>query len=92
MVALQVVPPTPPREPHQNKGHCDNFQEAVKEVNFIFGGPDVPHSKRKQKLEYHEYLRWSEVPITFDQSDHPEHISKPGRYPLVLPQLSTRSY
>jgi hypothetical protein len=31
-----------------------------------------------------EYLRWSEVPITFDRGDHPDFIPKPGRYPLVV--------
>src|SRR5205809_7772854 len=31
-----------------------------------------------------KYLKWSEVAITFDRSDHPRHIPHPGRYPLVL--------
>lgn len=31
-----------------------------------------------------QYMRWSEVPITFDRSDHPDFEPKPGRYPLVL--------
>jgi hypothetical protein len=31
-----------------------------------------------------EYLRWSEVPITFDRSDYPNFIPKSGRYPLVV--------
>jgi hypothetical protein len=31
-----------------------------------------------------EYLRWSEVPITFDCSDHPEFVPKLGRYPLIV--------
>ena len=26
----------------------------------------------------------SESPITFDQRDHPSHIARPGRYPLVV--------
>jgi hypothetical protein len=29
-----------------------------------------------------EYLKWSEVPITFDHSDHPDFVPKPRRYPL----------
>lgn len=51
-------------------------------------------SKRKQKLELREvnaiapatpqYMRWSEVPITFDRFDHPDFEPKPSRYPLVL--------
>jgi hypothetical protein len=31
-----------------------------------------------------EYLRWSEVPITFDRGDHPDFIPKPGWYPRVV--------
>jgi hypothetical protein len=31
-----------------------------------------------------EYLRWSEVPITFDRSDHPDVIPKPWLYPLIV--------
>jgi hypothetical protein len=31
-----------------------------------------------------EYLKCSEVPITFDRSDHPNFIPKPGRYPLIV--------
>ena len=30
------------------------------------------------------FLSWSESPITFDQRDHPAHIARPGRYPLVI--------
>ncbi|GJN37028.1 hypothetical protein PR202_gb25946 [Eleusine coracana subsp. coracana] len=77
-----------------DKDDSGEFQEPRKEVNFIFGGPDAYTSKRKQKLELREinsvepatsqYMRWSEMPITFDRSDHPKHLPKPGRYPLVL--------
>jgi hypothetical protein len=31
-----------------------------------------------------EYLKWSEVPITFDHSDHPDFVPKPGWYPLIV--------
>jgi hypothetical protein len=31
-----------------------------------------------------EYLRWSEVPITFDHNNHPDFIPKPEWYPLVV--------
>jgi hypothetical protein len=31
-----------------------------------------------------EYLKWSEVPVTFDRSDHPDFVPKPGRYPLIV--------
>jgi hypothetical protein len=29
------------------------------------------------------YLKWSEAAITFDRSDHANHIQPPGRFPLV---------
>src|SRR5437667_3192322 len=61
---------------------------------MIFGGSAAYESKRKQKLTAQEinavmpvtpkYLKWSEVTITFDRSDHPDNISHLGRYPLVL--------
>jgi hypothetical protein len=31
-----------------------------------------------------EYLKWSKVPITFDCSDHPDFMPKPGCYPLIV--------
>jgi hypothetical protein len=33
------------------------------------------------------YLKWSEVPITFDREDHPDHMPQPGSYPLVVAPL-----
>jgi hypothetical protein len=33
------------------------------------------------------YLKWSEVPITFDRKDHPDHVPQPGSYPLVVAPL-----
>ena len=30
------------------------------------------------------FLRWLESTITFDQTDHPESVPQPGRYPLVV--------
>src|SRR6266540_4182612 len=61
---------------------------------MIFGGLAAYESKRKQKLAAREInaltsatpkcLKWSELPITFDRSDHPESVPHPGRYPLVL--------
>jgi hypothetical protein len=33
------------------------------------------------------YLKWSEVSITFDRKDHPDHVSQPGSYPLVVAPL-----
>nr|AAT44283.1 putative polyprotein [Oryza sativa Japonica Group] len=70
------------------------FQDHRKELNHIFGGPLAYESKRKQKLTEREinavqpdtpqYLRWSEITIKFDRSDHPDRVVHPGRYPLVL--------
>jgi hypothetical protein len=31
-----------------------------------------------------EYLRWFKSPITFDRTDHPNSIPKPGRFPLIV--------
>ena len=31
-----------------------------------------------------QYLRWLDVPISFDRSDHPSHIPRPKKYPLVV--------
>jgi hypothetical protein len=72
----------------------DDFPEAHKEVNYIYGGPDSYESRRKQKLTAREvmavsptipeYLKWSEVPITFDHSDHPNFVPKLGQYPLIF--------
>jgi hypothetical protein len=79
------------KKPKDPKG---DFPETHKEVNYNFGGPDSFEPKRKQKLTArevlvvgpatHEYLGWSMVPITFDHSDHPDFIPKPGRYPPVV--------
>jgi hypothetical protein len=30
------------------------------------------------------YLDWFDKPITFDQGDHPDYVSSPGKYPLVV--------
>jgi hypothetical protein len=72
----------------------DDFLETHKEVNYIFGGPDCYKSKRNQKLTAQEVmavspttpecLNWSEVPITFDRSNHLDFIPKQGRYPLIV--------
>ena len=61
---------------------------------MIFRGSATYESKRKQKLTAREinavilanpkYLKWSEAPITFDRSDHPDNIPHPYHYPLVL--------
>ena len=61
---------------------------------MIFGGSDAIWTKRQHKVRYGEacaaetavpsFLSWSEFPITFDQRDHPSHVMRPGRYPLIV--------
>ena len=57
---------------------------------MIFWGSDTIHSKRQHTVRYREacaaetvvpsFLSWSNSPITFDQRDHPSHVTRPGRY------------
>lgn len=64
---------------------------------MIFGGPSGYESSCRQKLTIREvnaieptvpqYLQWYESAISFDCSDHPNHIPHPGRFPLVVDQL-----
>src|SRR3954465_3232059 len=32
-------------------------------------------------------MKWADIPITFDQSDHPPHIPHPGRHALIVDPL-----
>jgi hypothetical protein len=67
------------------------------EVHMIFGGSPARHSRRREKLIRREvfntdvakpsYLKWSEVPITFDREDHPDHVPQTGSYPLVSARI-----
>jgi hypothetical protein len=71
-----------------------DFPEAHKEVNYIYGGPNSYESWRKQKFTAWEvmavssptpkYLKWSDVLITFNRSDHLDFVPKPGQYPLIV--------
>jgi hypothetical protein len=66
-------------------------------VHMIFGGSQARPSRRREKLIRREvlnvdvakpsYLKWSEVPITFDRKDHPDNVPQPGSYPLVVAPL-----
>lgn len=61
---------------------------------MIIPGPEAHGSRHRSKVERSAVfaaepttpmvLRWSDVPITFDRSDHPTHVPKQGRYPLVV--------
>ena len=64
---------------------------------MIFGGSDAIHSKRQHKVRYREacaaetailsFLSWSDSPTTFDQRDHPSHVARSSRYPLVIDRI-----
>jgi hypothetical protein len=66
-------------------------------VHTIFGGSPARPSRRRKKLIRREvfnadvaklsYLKWSEVLITFDRKDHPNHVPHHGSYPLVVAPL-----
>jgi hypothetical protein len=66
-------------------------------VHMIFEGSPARPSRRREKLIRREvmnadvakpsYLKWSEVPITFDRRDHPDTVPQPGSYPLVVAPL-----
>jgi hypothetical protein len=57
----------------------------------------VRPSRRREKLIRRDvfnteistssYLKWSDVPITFDHKDHPDHVPQPGACPLVVVPL-----
>ena len=65
----------------------DGFPDP-EEYLMIFGGSDAIYSKRQHKVRYREayaaetvvasFLSWSESPITFDQRDHPSHVTRTG--------------
>jgi exonuclease III len=79
------------KKPKECKG---DFPEAYKDVNYIYASPDSYESRWKEKLPAQEvmavsattpeYLKWSEVPITFDRIGHPDFVPKLGRYPLIV--------
>jgi hypothetical protein len=72
-------------QPKEPKG---DLPKAHKEVNYIYGGPHSYESRQKKKLTAQEvmvvsptspeYLTWSEVPITFDCSDHLNFVPNRG--------------
>jgi hypothetical protein len=80
-----------------NDGARAAFPREDGAVYMIFGGSPARPSRQREKLIRREvfsadvtkssYLKWSEVPITFDRKDHPDHVSQPGSYPLVVAPL-----
>jgi hypothetical protein len=87
----------PDKRPEDNKGDGrekdDNFP-VINNCFIIFGSPMAYDSRRQRKLERREvyaaepatpaFLDWSGSAITFDRDDHPNRVSQPGRYPLVV--------
>jgi hypothetical protein len=79
-----------------NKKWGDKEEEfpEVRDCFMIYGGQVANSSARLRKQERWEicsvkvaasvYLDWSDKPITFDQGDHPNYVSSPGRYPLIV--------
>ena len=75
-------------------GKDDDGFPNLEEWLMIFGGSDAIHSKRQHKVRYRaacaaesaipSFLSWSDSSITFDQRDHPSHVTQPGRYPLII--------
>jgi hypothetical protein len=67
---------------------------VVENIFLIFGGPTVDMSNSQRKQERHEvlaaekappsFLDWSGDAIAFSHEDHPNCITNPGQYPLVV--------
>jgi hypothetical protein len=66
----------------------------VHDCFMIYGGQGANASSRHRKQERREvssmkmaapvYLDWSDKPIIFNQGNHPDCVSSPGRYLLVV--------
>ena len=79
----------------------DSFPDP-EECIMIFGGSNAIYFKRQHKVRYREacvvemavptFLHLSESPITFDQRDHPSHIARPGRYPLIVDPIVRKKH
>jgi hypothetical protein len=73
------------------------FPSEDRAVHMIFGESPARLSRRCKKLIRREvmnadvttpsYLKWLEVPTTFDRKDHPDTVPQPGSYPLVVAPL-----
>jgi hypothetical protein len=93
----KVGPPAKGGKGQDNDKKEGNKSEEFPEVHgcfMIYGGQLANASARHRKQERREvcsvkvaapvYLDWSDKPITFDQGDHPDCVSSPGKYPLVV--------
>ena len=69
---------------------------------MIFGGSDAVWTKQQHKVRYREayatesaipsFLSWSESLITYDQRDHPSHVTRPRRYPLIVDPIIRKKH
>jgi hypothetical protein len=93
----KVGPPAEGGRAHNSDKKEDHKAEEFPEVHdcfMIYGGPAENASARHRKQERREvcsvkvvapvYLDWSDKPITFNQGDHPDHVSSSGKYLLVV--------
>jgi hypothetical protein len=84
------------KDQSNNKKGGDKEEEFPEVHNcfMIYNRQVANASAQHRKQEHREvcsvkvatpvYLDWSNKPITFDQSDHPDCVPSPGRYPLVV--------
>jgi hypothetical protein len=92
-----VGPPAEGGKDQGNNKKGGDKEEEFPEVHncfMIYGGQVANALARHRKQERREvcsvkvatpvYLDWSDKPITLDQGDHPDRVSSPGRYPLVV--------
>jgi hypothetical protein len=90
-------PPAEGGKGHDNDKKEGNKAEEFPEVHdcfTIYGGQVANASAWHRKQERREVysmkvaalvdLDWSDKPITFDQGDHPDRVSSPRKYPLVV--------
>jgi hypothetical protein len=82
-----------PEEDKDDGREKDNFS-VINNYFMIFGGLTANDSRHQHKLERQEvyaakpatpaFLDWFRSAITFDRDDHPDRVSQPDRYPLVV--------
>jgi hypothetical protein len=82
LIQLLTVNRVPPLDNEDNADAMYLAEDGA--VQMIFGGSPARPSRRREKLIRREvfnadtvklsYLKWSEVPITFDRKDHPNHV------------------
>jgi hypothetical protein len=93
----KVGPSTEGGKDQGNNKKGGDKEEEFPEVHncfMIYDGKVANASAQHHKQERREvcsvkvaapvYLDWSDKPITFDQGDHPDCVTSPGRYPLVV--------